>query len=47
MIVLVKRVVLGFCDCGVKSGGKPKVVFEAVDSLILCFACRHFKKVSK
>jgi hypothetical protein len=44
---LVKRVVLGFCDCGVKAGGKPKVVFEAVDSLILCSVCKHFKGVSK
>jgi hypothetical protein len=39
----VKRVVFGHCFCGVKSGGKPKVVYEAVDSFILCPACRHFR----
>lgn len=40
----VERVVFGYCFCGVKSGGKPKVVYEAVDSLILCPACRHFRE---
>jgi hypothetical protein len=41
---VVKRVVFGHCFCGVKSGSKPKVVYEAVDSLILCSGCKHFRE---
>jgi hypothetical protein len=38
------RVVFGYCFCGVKSGAKPKPVYEVVDSFILCSACRHFRE---
>lgn len=39
----VKRVVFGYCSCGVESGHKPKKVYEAIDSFILCPSCRHFR----
>lgn len=41
-VFMADRVVFGRCFCGVKGKGRGKVVFEAVDSLILCPSCRHF-----
>jgi hypothetical protein len=44
---VVRRKVYGYCFCGVKSGDKPKLVYEAVDSLVLCPACRHFRLMER
>ena len=44
---VVRRKVYGYCFCGVKSGDKPKLVYEAVDSFILCPACRHFRLMER
>jgi hypothetical protein len=41
----VGRVVFGYCLQGLKSSGKLKVVYSAMDSLILCPSCKHFRGV--
>ena len=38
-----RRRALGHCFRGVKSSSGPKVVYGAVDSFILCPACRYFR----
>jgi hypothetical protein len=43
----VKRVIFGYCLCGVKSGSKAKNVFEAIDSFVLCPGCRYFREFVK